>query len=114
MNGEPRKFHDASPVYFATAQRTAIACVAGVTCGAVLTPLLAPVILGIVGFGAAGPVAGTIAAGVQAGIGNVAAGSLFALAQSVAMGGGVPAAITALGAGIAGAGAGAAIGAVAP
>ncbi|KAH9980658.1 hypothetical protein BJV74DRAFT_953048 [Russula compacta] len=34
--------------------------------------------------------AGSIAAGMQAGIGNVAAGSLFAIAQSVAMGGAVP------------------------
>jgi hypothetical protein len=32
---------------------------------------------------------GTIAAGAQAGIGNVAAGSLFALTQSAAMGGAV-------------------------
>ncbi|KAG6892963.1 hypothetical protein C0992_011715 [Termitomyces sp. T32_za158] len=30
---------------------------------------------------------GTIAAGIQAGLGNVAAGSAFALAQSIAMGG---------------------------
>jgi hypothetical protein len=53
-----------------------------------------------------GPI-GSIAAGVQTSIGaNVAAGSLFAVAQSIAMGGGVPAAITAvssLGAGAAGA-----------
>lgn len=40
---------------------------------------------------------GSMAAGVQAGIGNVAAGSLFALGQSIAMGGGVPAIITAVG-----------------
>ncbi|KAJ7282728.1 hypothetical protein C8J57DRAFT_50365 [Mycena rebaudengoi] len=33
---------------------------------------------------------GTLAASLQAGIGNVAAGSLFATAQSVAMGGAVP------------------------
>ena len=41
----------------------------------------------MIGFGAAGPVAGSIAAGIQAGIGNVAAGSLFATLQSAAMGG---------------------------
>ena len=65
------------------------------------------------GFSAAGPVAGkrrspllrrcttpsnllrcrtlgTLAAGIQAGIGNVAAGSLFAAAQGAAMGAGIP------------------------
>jgi hypothetical protein len=44
---------------------------------------------------------------MQAAIGNVAAGSLFATAQSVAMGGAIPVAVTAVGAGL-GAGAGAA------
>ena len=34
---------------------------------------------------------------MQAGLGNVAAGNLFAAAQSVAMGGGVPAAVSAVG-----------------
>ena len=53
---------------------------------------------------------GSIAAGLQAGIGNVAAGSLFAMAQSVAMGGAIPAVFTAFGAGV-GAAAGAAAGA---
>lgn len=48
---------------------------------------------------------GSIAAGLQASIGNAAAGSLFALAQSIAMGGGVPAVITYVG----GVGAGAAV-----
>ncbi|KAJ7861730.1 hypothetical protein B0H14DRAFT_3134494 [Mycena olivaceomarginata] len=38
-----------------------------------------------IGFGAMGPIAGTIAAGWQAAIGNVAAGSLFAFLQSVGM-----------------------------
>jgi hypothetical protein len=46
--------------------------------------------------------AGSMAAGMQAGIGNVVAGSLFAGAQSVAMGGALPAAITAVGAGATG------------
>ena len=54
---------------------------------------------------------GTLAAGAQAGIGNVVAGSVFATAQSVAMGGALPGVITAAGAGIAGV-AGAAIAAV--
>ncbi|KAF8173595.1 hypothetical protein K438DRAFT_2023459 [Mycena galopus ATCC 62051] len=39
----------------------------------------------VIGFGAMGPIAGTIAASWQAAIGNVAAGSLFALLQSVGM-----------------------------
>lgn len=39
---------------------------------------------------------------MQAGIGNVITGSLFATAQSIAMGGAVPAAVTAAGAGITG------------
>jgi hypothetical protein len=43
---------------------------------------------------------GTFAAVIQSGIGNVAAGSLFATAQSVAMGGAIPAVVTAVGAGV--------------
>ncbi|KAJ6592711.1 hypothetical protein B0H19DRAFT_1365097 [Mycena capillaripes] len=39
----------------------------------------------LIGFGSLGPIAGTIAAGWQAAIGNVAAGSLFALLQSIGM-----------------------------
>jgi hypothetical protein len=45
---------------------------------------------------------GTMAAAIQAGIGTVAAGSLFAIAQSVAMGGSITAAIIAIWALIAG------------
>ena len=41
-----------------------------------------------------------MAAGIQAGIGNVAAGGAFAVAQSIAMDGAVPVACTAIGAGI--------------
>ncbi|KAF8483889.1 hypothetical protein DFH94DRAFT_725095 [Russula ochroleuca] len=37
-----------------------------------------PLLLGVVGFSAAGPVAGSIAAGFQAGIVNIVAGSSFA------------------------------------
>ncbi|KAI9465363.1 hypothetical protein BJY52DRAFT_1221020 [Lactarius psammicola] len=73
---------------------------AGATTGVVLTPIVAPAALGVVGFSAAGPVAGTMAAGIQAGIGNVVAGSLFATAQSVAMGGAIPAVVSAAGAGL--------------
>jgi len=78
---------------------------AGATAGVFLTPVLITAGLGVVGFSAAGPVAGSIAAGMQAGIGNVVAGSLFAGAQSVAMGGALPAAITAVGGGAGGLGA---------
>ncbi|KAN0125531.1 hypothetical protein V8E52_000738 [Russula decolorans] len=65
--------------------------------GVALTPLVAPAMLGAIGFSAAGPVAGSFAAVLQAGTGNVAAGSMFAAAQSIAMGGGVPAVISAVG-----------------
>ncbi|KIV94760.1 hypothetical protein PV10_02492 [Exophiala mesophila] len=44
-------------------------------------------LLALGGFGAGGVQAGSPAAAVQAGIGNVAAGSWFAIAQSAAMGG---------------------------
>ncbi|TFK97591.1 hypothetical protein BDV98DRAFT_574325 [Pterulicium gracile] len=67
-----------------------IAIAAGVVGGAIVTPLLGPAVLGIVGFSSAGPVAGSIAAYIQAGIGNVAVGSAFAGAQAAAMGAGVP------------------------
>jgi hypothetical protein len=54
---------------------------------------------------------GSTAAGIQAGIGaNVAAGSLFAVAQSIGAGGAIPVAVTAAGAGITGITAAAAVG----
>jgi hypothetical protein len=86
-----------------------IGAVVGTIGAVVVAPAVAPAALGVVGFSAAGPVAGspllslhttplylthctgTVAAGMQAGIGNVVAGSLFAGAQSVAMGGALPA-----------------------
>ena len=46
-------------------------------------------VLGAVGFGALGPIGGSAAAGWQASIGLVEAGSLFAWCQSAAMGGAV-------------------------
>jgi len=45
--------------------------------------------LPLIGFSVIGPVAGSIAAGIQSTIGNVVAGSLFAVVQSLAMGGNV-------------------------
>jgi hypothetical protein len=87
----------------------AIPFIVGAVISTVAIPFAAPVLLGAVGFGALGPVAGsalpgdlekrsltchltgTTAAVIQAGIGNVAAGSLFAGAQAVAMGAAVPA-----------------------
>lgn len=65
-------------------------------------------VLGAVGFGAAGPIAGTAAAAWQAGIGNVAGGSLFAMCQSAAMGGAaLSGGVTTVGATVATVGAGA-------
>ncbi|EPE27545.1 hypothetical protein GLAREA_04336 [Glarea lozoyensis ATCC 20868] len=52
-----------------------------------IAALAAPAALGVVGFSAIGPVGGSIAAGLQASYGAVPAGSVFALCQSVAMGG---------------------------
>ncbi|KAG6094542.1 hypothetical protein E4U31_006235 [Claviceps sp. LM219 group G6] len=43
--------------------------------------------LGLLGFGSLGPAAGTLAALIQSLIGNVTAGSLFAILQSAGMGG---------------------------
>lgn len=42
-------------------------------------------IAGMLGFSAAGPVAGSLAAGAQAYVGNVAAGSIFSTVQALAM-----------------------------
>jgi hypothetical protein len=57
---------------------------------AALVPILLPVILNGAGFTAGGVVAGSWADGVHASIGNVAAGSLFAMAQSIGAGGALP------------------------
>ena len=59
-------------------------------------------VLPILGFSAAGPVAGSIAAGWQSSIGLVSAGSIFAFLQSAAMGG--TAMLGIVGFGLAGAG----------
>ncbi|MCJ1310393.1 hypothetical protein MMC25_004057 [Agyrium rufum] len=72
---------------------------AGLGIGAVVTVCAAPAALGVVGFGSAGPVASTLAAGWQASIGSVAAGSAFATVQSMAMGGAVAGTVQAVAAG---------------
>jgi len=55
-------------------------------CGfALLAPFAIISGLGAIGFSAAGPVAGSLAAAIQSSIGLVEAGSAFALAQSVTM-----------------------------
>jgi hypothetical protein len=101
---------------------TPVALIAGLGAivGAVLTPVALTAGLGAIGFSAVGPIAGkfpkpsvtwhstlqdilgSIAAGLQAGIGSVVAGSLFATTQSIAMGGAIPAVVTAAVAGITG------------
>ncbi|KAF5843555.1 hypothetical protein DUNSADRAFT_12817 [Dunaliella salina] len=70
---------------------------------ALLTALGGPLVLGLAGFGSAGIVAGSAAAAWQASIGNVAAGSLFALLQSCGAAGIGAVAPTVAGAGAAGA-----------
>ncbi|KAH8994543.1 hypothetical protein EDB92DRAFT_288237 [Lactarius akahatsu] len=78
------------------------AAAVGATAACILVPLAATAALGAVGFSAAGLVVGSIAAGIQAGIGNVAAGSLFATAQSVTMRGALSGVVTAVGTAIGG------------
>jgi len=62
---------------------------ATVVVGVLAAPLVVPAALGTVGFSSTGVVGGSIAAGMQASIGNVAAGSAFAACQSMAMGGAI-------------------------
>lgn len=78
--------------------------------GAVAAPFHVGPALGAIGFTAFGPAG--IAAGVQAGIGNVAAGGVFATLQGAAMGGAALAPLQA-GAAVAGGAVGAGVGAVA-
>lgn len=87
------------------------ASTAGATTAFFLVPVAATVALGAVGFSDGEPI-GSIAAGLQAGIGNVAVGSAFAAAQSVAMGGTLSGVVTAVGTTIGGVGAAAAAAAV--
>ena len=57
---------------------TGVAIVGGIAAGVAVIPIA-------LGFGTAGVVGGSIAAGIQSGIGNVVAGSLFAICQSLGM-----------------------------
>ncbi|KAI0039764.1 hypothetical protein FA95DRAFT_1612312 [Auriscalpium vulgare] len=68
----------------------AIAGLVGLAVGAIVTPIVAPAVVSVFGFGAAGPVAGSLAAGIQSGLGSVAVGSSFAIVQSIGMGGAMP------------------------
>jgi hypothetical protein len=69
-----------------------------------LASIAAVPVLGVVGFGAAGPIAGSTAAAWQSGIGLVKAGSIYAWCQSAAMGGAAMGHIVATGvAGVSGA-----------
>jgi len=79
--------------------------VVGAAAGVALAPVAAPVMLGAVGFGSSGVIGGSIAAGIQAGAGPIVAGSLFATAQSVAAGGAIPLAGSALSGAVGAAGA---------
>jgi len=71
----------------------------------IAAPFAIPFALGALGFGGAGVVGGSVAAAVQSGIGNVAAGSAFAAGQSAGAAG-VSAATAAATGGTAGAAAG--------
>ena len=68
----------------------------GVTLGVLTAPILVPTALTTVGFTSAGVVGGSVAAGMQASIGNVVAGSAFSVCQSIAMGGSIPTAVSAV------------------
>ncbi|KAL1687491.1 hypothetical protein GGG16DRAFT_62129 [Schizophyllum commune] len=71
----------------------------------ILIPIAGPAVLGALGFGPGGVVLGSWAAAAQAGIGNVVAGSAFALAQSAGAMGVIPLAWCAAGGAAGGAGA---------
>ncbi|KAK0470050.1 uncharacterized protein EV420DRAFT_1742520 [Desarmillaria tabescens] len=78
-------------------RRTCYFIIGGVVVGVVLVAAVPP-ILSLIGFGPAGPVAGLLAPAIQSGIGNVVAGSPFAIAQHIGMVGMVPGVYAAAGA----------------
>uniref|UniRef100_A0A069DMC2 Uncharacterized protein n=1 Tax=Panstrongylus megistus TaxID=65343 RepID=A0A069DMC2_9HEMI len=61
------------------------AVVTGIGAAALMIPPLTVPIAGYLGFGSAGVGAGTLAAGAQSYVANVAAGTVFAKLQAVAM-----------------------------
>ncbi|KAH9843600.1 uncharacterized protein C8Q71DRAFT_729190 [Rhodofomes roseus] len=76
-------------------RRTLYFIIGGVVVGALVTslvilPAVLPGALGGLGFTAAGVQAGSAAAAIHSGIGAVAAGSTFALAQAVGAGAAIP------------------------
>ncbi|KAI4187411.1 MAG: hypothetical protein L6R41_002828 [Letrouitia leprolyta] len=89
-----RKFKDTLAWIYAHPGRAAT-----ILCGTTILglTLAAPAILGAVGFGALGPVAGSTAAGWQSSTGLVAAGSAFSFLQGAAMGGVAMGVITGVG-----------------
>jgi hypothetical protein len=90
--GRFRRYIDDNPIRFGLQVTGAVISTAA---------LITVPILGAVGFSALGPVAGSAAAGWQASIGAVEAGSLFAWCQSVTMGGAAVAGLTGTGVGAA-------------
>ena len=70
-----------------------VAYIAVGTVGAIVAPALIVPVAHVVGFGVGGPVAASIAVGIQSGIGNVIAGSAFATAQAIGMGAAIPTSI---------------------
>ncbi|KZT63805.1 hypothetical protein DAEQUDRAFT_87947 [Daedalea quercina L-15889] len=97
-------------------RRTLWFILGGIVLGAILIaalvlPAVLPGALGAVGFTATGVQLGSAAAAIQSAIGLVTAGSAFAMAQSVTMGGAIPL-LWSLGAAVAGGMLGGAFGAL--
>ncbi|KAM7216266.1 hypothetical protein V8F06_008385 [Rhypophila decipiens] len=87
---------------FKWAKENPLTAASGVVAGGGLAVVVAPALvtaplLGLAGFGSSGIVGGSMAAGIQAGIGNVVAGSTFATLTSAGMGGYGAAAVAAAG-----------------
>ncbi|KAK0470060.1 uncharacterized protein EV420DRAFT_87418 [Desarmillaria tabescens] len=78
-------------------RRTCYFIIGGVVVGVILVAAVPP-ILSLIGFGSAGPVAGSLATVLHSAIGNVVAGSPFAIAQSIGMAGIAPGVYVAAGA----------------
>ena len=80
----PTKVSDTTTRSSSSMDMYRVATIGGATIACALAgPLIVTGGLAVAGFGTAGVAAGSLAAGIQSGIGNVVAGSLFATAQSV-------------------------------